>query len=153
MHGIPLNYDTTPLDALGIPVIIHDKPGQHKPWDYRGRDDFSTFAALNHYCCQQAIDAKKKELSITDTVEFCHQYVTQPSLTPTDCLIHALHTLTAAMHHTSEVNSKQQLLVIKQLSRLFHTWSDTKTTTYTNPKEMPKLTPSDVTRLPQESPV
>ena len=92
-------------------------------------------------------------VSITDTIKFHHQYLTQPGLTPTDRLIHAIHTLTVAIHYTPEVNSEQQLLAIYHMRRLFHTWRDTSTTTSPNPKDIPTLTLSAVTRPPKEPPV
>ena len=121
LHVRPFNYYATPLVPLGIPVIMHNKPSRRKSWDYRQRNDFSAGVALKHYCCQLTIDAETKAVSITDTVEFCHQYLTQPGLTPTDLLIHAIHTLTSAMHHTPAVNSTQHLQEINHMHRLFQT--------------------------------
>ena len=131
---------------------MHNKPSRRKYWYYRGHHCFISGVAFNHYCCQQAIDAETKAVSSTDTVKFCRQYLTQPSLAPTDILIHALRTLTYAMHHTPAVNSEQQLLSIYPLHCLFHIWRYTKTTTSPEPNNVPILTPSDVTRLPQYSP-
>ena len=121
LHGRPFNYDATPLGPLGIPIIIHNKSDRCKSWYYRGQYFFSAGAALNHCRCQRAIDAETKNMSITDKLKFRHQYLTQPGLTPTDCIINLLHILTAAMHHTPSVNSKQQLLAIDHLRHLFHT--------------------------------
>ena len=151
LHGRPFNYDATPLVPLEIPVIVHNKPSQRKLWGYRRRYGFSAGATLNSYRCQQAIDADTKEVSITDTVKFHQQYLTRPSLTPTDHLIHALHTLISAMYHTPSVNSEHQLPAINNLRCLFHTWRDTKTTTSPKPNYVPPLTPSYVTCPPQDS--
>ena len=70
LRGRLFNYDTIPLSPLWIPVIIQNKPSRCKSWDYIGRNGFSTGVDLNHYCCQRAIDAKTKALSITETIEF-----------------------------------------------------------------------------------
>ena len=153
LDGRPFNYYATPLGPLGIPVIIHSKPSQCKSWYYRGRNGFSAGFALNHYRCQRALDTETKVVYITDTVEFCHQYLTQPGLTPTDRLIHALHKRTSTMHHAPEVNSEHQLQAIYHLRRLFSTWRDTKTATSAEPNDIPKLTHSDFNRLPQDLPV
>ena len=112
LHGRPFNYDATPIGPLGIPFIMQNKPSQQKYSYSRGRNGLSAGVALIHYLCQLAIDAETKAVSITDTVKFLHQYLTQPGLTPTDRLIHALHTLTSAMHHTPAVNSAHQLKAI-----------------------------------------
>ena len=31
----PFNFDATPLNPLGIPIIIHDKSGIRRSWDFR----------------------------------------------------------------------------------------------------------------------
>ena len=103
LHVRPFNSDATPLGPLGILVIMHNKRSRHKSWDYREHNGFSAGIALNHYCCKRAIDANMKAVSITDTVKFSHQYLTKTGLTPTDCLIHALHSLISAMNHAPEV--------------------------------------------------
>ena len=121
-HGRPFIYNATPLGPLGIPVIIHNKPSQQKSWDFRGRGSFSAGAALNHYRCQHAIDAGTKAMVISDTVEFRHQYLTQPGLTPLDSIIHALHTLTSALHQAPSITSDAQLQAIDQLRTLFDAW-------------------------------
>ena len=132
---------------------MHNKPSRRKYWYYRGHHCFISGVAFNHYCCQQAIDAETKAVSSTDTVKFCRQYLTQPSLAPTDILIHALRTLTAEMRHTPELKSAYQLQAIDHLRRLFQNWQETKTTTSPKHNAISKLTRSDVTRLPQYSPV
>ena len=68
LHVRSFNYDATPLGPLGISFIMHNKPSRLKYWDYRGRNGFSAGVVLNHYRCQQAIDAETKAVSITDTV-------------------------------------------------------------------------------------
>ena len=119
LHGSTFNYDTTPIGPLGIPVIIHNKPIRRKSWDYIRRNSFSAGVSLNHYYCQQAIDAKMKAVLITDTIEFHHHYLTQPSLTPQDRLIHALQTPTFEMNHAPAIQSAQELQAINHLQHLF----------------------------------
>ena len=153
MHDRPFNYDATPLGPLGIPVIIHNKPIRLKSWNYIIRDGFGAGAVLNNYLCQRAIDIETKVVSIMDTVNFRHKYLTQTGLTPTDRLIHAFHTLTSAMYHAPAVNSEEHLLAIEDLHCLFHTWGDTKTKNYPETHDVPMLKPYDVTCRSQYSPI
>ena len=149
----PFNYDDTPLGPLGITVIIHNKPCQRKYWDYRGRNGFSASVAFNYYCCQQSIDAETKAVSITDTIEFFHHHLNQPSITPQDRFIHVLETLTAEMHHTLDIHIAQHLQEIDHLYHLFQYWQETKTTASPQPRTILKVTWPDVTRPPQDTTV
>ena len=45
-------YDATPLGPLGINVIMHNKPGVRKSWDFRGKDGWSVGVLMEHYRCQ-----------------------------------------------------------------------------------------------------
>ena len=49
-HGT-FNFDAAPMGPIGRPVIIHNKSGKHKQWDFRGCKGFSIGPALNHYQC------------------------------------------------------------------------------------------------------
>ena len=151
LHGRLFNYDATPLGPLGIPVIIHNKPRWRKYRDYRGRNGFSASVALNHYRFQRAIDTKTKVVSIMDTIEFCHNYLTQTSIKPEDCLIHALQTLTASMHDKPYIHSAQHLQEIDHLRHIFQAWQETNTNPSPNPHAIPKVTRPDVTRPPQDT--
>ena len=47
--NVPFNFDATPLGPLGCPIIIHDKPGCCRSWDFCGRKGFNVGPALSHY--------------------------------------------------------------------------------------------------------
>ena len=96
---------------------------------------------------------RRKESPSQTQLSFRHQYLTQPGITPTDRLINELHTLTAAMHHAPEVNIARQLQAIEHLCCLFQTWREKNNTTSPKDNAIPKLTRSDVTLPPQDSPV
>ena len=43
------NLDDTPLDLLVSPIIIHNKPGTRRYWDFLGCKGFTIGPALEHY--------------------------------------------------------------------------------------------------------
>ena len=75
----PFNFDATPIDPLGCPIVIHNKPGCCKSWDFRGHKGFNVCNALNHYRCFHVMDGVTKALCYSDTIEFLHNYLTQPN--------------------------------------------------------------------------
>ena len=76
------DYTATPLGTIGCKIIIHTTSNTRKSWDQRGRGGFSVGPALQHYRCIQAIDRKTNALIVIDTVEYLHEYLTQPHVTP-----------------------------------------------------------------------
>ena len=74
-------YAATPLVTIGCKMVIHTTSNNRKSWYQRGRKVFSVGPTLHHYCYIQAIDRKTKTLLITDTSEYLHEYLTQPSVT------------------------------------------------------------------------
>ena len=58
--NVPLNFKATPFAPLGIPIVIHNKPGTLRSWDFRGRKGFTISPALEHYRCFQVADATTK---------------------------------------------------------------------------------------------
>eukprot|EP00804_Cyclotella_cryptica_P000822 CCRYP_001069-RA/>CCRYP_001069-RA protein AED:0.19 eAED:0.19 QI:0/0/0/1/1/1/2/0/711 len=138
-HG-PLNYDTTPLGPMGCPVIIHNKVTTRKSWDFRRREGFSIGPALLHYRCFQVVDASTKTLAISNTVEFRHSYLRQPTVTYKDRLLHAINFLSTAIADASAHALDTQLAAIDALRNLFAKW-------HTSPSSnLP--TPADIQRDP-----
>ena len=54
------NFYATKLAPLGSPIIIYNKPGTHRSWDFRGRKGFTIGPALEHYRRFQVVDATTK---------------------------------------------------------------------------------------------
>ena len=50
--------------------------------------------ALQHYRCHTIVDKSTRAVQISDTVEFRHQHLTQPKVTPMDRIVHGVNTLT-----------------------------------------------------------
>ena len=52
---------------------------------------------LESYLYFKVVDSKTKDTSISKTVEFMHSYLTQPTLTPVDRILHAVRLLACAL--------------------------------------------------------
>ena len=87
------NYDTTPLGPLGCPLMIHKKKSNGKSWGFRSKEGWSVGVLFEHYRCQLVIPEDTREINVSDTVEFLHHFITTPTLTPEDCILHDLNTL------------------------------------------------------------
>ena len=121
----PFNYDATPLGPLGIKVLIHKKASDRHSWDFRAKEGWSVGVTLEHYRCQRVIPKDTKSEMVSDTVEFRHHDLTQPSVTPDDRLLHGLQLLTAALEGKPTSTSAEQLEAIAMLQKALGQWENT----------------------------
>ena len=112
----------TSLVPLGICVISHDKPSKRKSWSLRRKDGWIVGVSLEHYRCQRFIPKDSRALSISDTIEFCHQHLTQPSVTAEDRVLHWMQQLTLALQESPYSNSSEQLEAIQALQNALGKW-------------------------------
>ena len=82
------SYNHTPLGPLGYRVIIQKNVGARCTWDFRGKDGWGVGVSFWHYRCQRVVAKATKAEQISDTVEFRHQYLTQPTITSDDRVLH-----------------------------------------------------------------
>ena len=118
----PFNFDATPLGPIGCRVLIHNKPSTRASWAFRARDGFYIGPDLQHYRCFQVVDTTTKSTLISDTVEFRHEYLAQPTSTHVDLLIHALHFLSSTLKETPTAAIYAQLDAINKICDLFQNW-------------------------------
>jgi hypothetical protein len=116
------DFAATPMGPMGCRILIHSKPDKRKSWDFRARDGYNIGPALEHYRCYRAIDAKTKAELVSDTVEFLHSYLTQPTVTPADRITHALQLLAATIKQALPIVTANQLKALEDLQGLFDTW-------------------------------
>ena len=105
----PFDFNKTPLRPVGRHVLIHTKPGTRHSWDFRA----------NSYRCFKLVKSDNKSQVISDTVEFRHSYVTVPSQSPEDKIIHGLQVVAGAISGAPPPTSISQLDAIANLRDLF----------------------------------
>ena len=117
------SYNHTLLKPLGCKVIIHKKTGNRHSWDFRGKHGWNVGVSLKHYCCQLVVAKYTTAVQVSDTIEFRHHYLTQPSVTPEDIILHGMDTLPCNLEDAPTAACYAQLSVIADLHDLFHCWS------------------------------
>ena len=139
------SYNHTPLGPLGCRVLIHKKTGNRNSWDYRGAEGWGYGVAEYHYRCQKVISKATKATQVSDTVEFRHHHITQPSLTSDDRILHGVLTLTGALKKAPTVACDAQLRAIAELRNVLQGWSGEKDFTRAQPPS--KLPPAALPRV------
>ncbi|KAL7536213.1 hypothetical protein ACHAWF_005402, partial [Thalassiosira exigua] len=118
------DYHATPLGPLGCGVFIHHKPSVRRSWDFRANRDWNVGTSLEHYRCHSVVSSAIRETSIADTVEFRHHYLTQPTLSPEDRLLHGMNTLSCTLKDAPSVGCDAQLQALAKLRDFFHHWAE-----------------------------
>ena len=78
--------------------MIHKKHSVRNTWNFCGKYGWSLGCSLDHYWCQRVAPKDTKAVQIYDTLEYRHHYLTQPTLTPKDHVLHGLQRLTCALY-------------------------------------------------------
>jgi hypothetical protein len=129
----PFDHSATPLLPLGCPLITHNKPATCHIWDFRGSDGLYACISLKHYHCHHVIDGKSKSLRISDTVDFRHHYLTIPTVTSANTIVHSLDAISNAITNAPSTTRDTQLHTISTLCNLFSWWEKPRTSTTITP--------------------
>ena len=115
----PYNYNVTPIKLLGCHVLIHTNPNNRKSWKFCSCKGLNVGPAFHHYRCYHIVYQETKATLYFDTVDFCHYYITQPTVTPEYCIVHAVNLLTCAIKYVPAPTLHSQIDALKYLQDLF----------------------------------
>ena len=110
----PFNFDATLISPMGCPVIIHNNPSTRKYSDFRGRTGFNINPELNHYRCFCLAYSVTKALLFSDTVEFMHDYLSQPTDSESDRIACAIKFFSCAGKDATATICYEQLTALEQ---------------------------------------
>jgi hypothetical protein len=91
------DYNSNPFAPLGCKVKAHVTPGACKTWAPHTASGYYIGNAWEHYPCHEVYISDTKSIHMCLPVFFKHKYLTMPSLTLLDALIHAADNLTDAI--------------------------------------------------------
>ena len=109
------NYDATPLGPLGFTVMIHKKTSNQKSWDFRSKEGWSVGVSFEHYRCQLVIPADTIDINVSDTVELLRHFITTPTLTPEDRILHGINTLSNEIQDKPSATYETHIQAITKL--------------------------------------
>ena len=87
-------------------------------WDQRGQEGYTIGPALEHYQCFRVVENQRKELLLSNTVEFLHAYRAQPKITPEDRILHAIHFIYSALKDVPSTLFNYQLSAIDSICNI-----------------------------------
>ncbi|MGV7235206.1 MAG: hypothetical protein ACQ9ET_03015, partial [Nitrosomonadaceae bacterium] len=112
----PFDYNKMPLAPMGCNVQIHEKTDKRGTWAYHSIDGWYIRTSPEHYRTQICIAKKTKESRATDTVQFNHKRITNPTLTHGDKIMKAV---ADCMKHVrgKGLSTKQQVEDLVQIMK------------------------------------
>ena len=111
----PFNYEATPVGPLGCDIIAHMKTRTRHSWEFRGAAGWNVGVALKHYRFHTIVAKATRAAQVSETVEFRHHYLTQPTVTPMYRIVNGVTTLTCALHDAPTISYENHLAVIQAL--------------------------------------
>jgi hypothetical protein len=75
---------------MGCEAQVHEKTNKHSTWSYHSVDGWCLFTSPEHYCTHNCHVKHTKSKRLSDTVQFQHKCITNPSITHADKVMHAL---------------------------------------------------------------
>ena len=115
------------------------KKGTRNSWYFRGAAGWYVGVALQHYQCHNIVDKATRAVQISDTVEFRHQHLTQPEVTPMDRIVHGVSTLTCALKDAPQIVCDNHLFAIHALQQAVQHWTTTTTATRAQPRPILRI--------------
>ena len=79
--------------------------------------------SFEHYRCQLVIPADTREINVSDTVEFLHQFITTPTLPPEDRILHGINTLSSSIQDRTTATYAAQIQSITKLRHICTGWA------------------------------
>jgi hypothetical protein len=116
------DFDKTPLGLVSCRILIHAKPATWRSLDFCAKPGFYIGPALDSYCCFKLVKANTKSQVISDTIKFCHAYLSVPVPSAEDKIIHSLQVLARAIQGAPPPTSVSQLKAITALQEIFESW-------------------------------
>jgi hypothetical protein len=79
-----------PLAPMGCEAQVHEKTNKRSTWAYHLVNGWYLFTLPEHYCTHNCHIKHNKSKRVSDTVQFQHKRITNPSITHADKVMHAL---------------------------------------------------------------
>jgi hypothetical protein len=104
----PFDYKKMLLAPMGCEAQVHEKTNKHGTWAYHSVDGWYLFTSSEHYRTHNCHIKHTKSKQLSDTIQFHHKHITNPTITHADKVMHGLADCVKALHGmTSSTRNSQ----------------------------------------------
>jgi len=86
----PFDYNKMQLAPMGCEAQVHEKTDNRGTWAYHSVGGWYLFTSPEHYRTHNCHIKHTKSERLSDTVQFQHKRITNPTITHADKVMHAL---------------------------------------------------------------
>jgi len=113
--------DKMPLAPMGCKVQIHEKTDKRGTWLYHSVDGWYLSTSPEHYRVHNYYVKTTQAERLTDTIQFKHKNITNPTISPHDKIMQALANCKMALKGVMNENPNQQMEELQTLVNNAHT--------------------------------
>ena len=113
----PFDYNKMPLAPMGCNVQVHEKSDSRGTWAFHSVDGWYLQTSPEHYRTHKCHIKHTNSERFSDTVEFQHKRITNPSVTPADKVMNAISSCIHTVRGMPAFKSNQDL---QQLHSVLH---------------------------------
>jgi len=104
----PFNYNKMSLAPMGCTAQIHEKSDKRGTWQYHTVDGWYLNTSPIHYRTHVCHIKKTKKERLTDTVQFQHKRITNPTISHADKVMHAIQQVIREIKKLGGVENSQE---------------------------------------------
>jgi hypothetical protein len=117
----PFDYNKMPLAPMGCEVQIHEKTDKRGTWSYHSVDGWYLATSPEHYRVHNCYVKTTQAERLTDTIQFKHKNITNPTISPHDKIMQALANCKTALQGMLNDKSNQEMEELQTIVTNAHT--------------------------------
>eukprot|EP00956_Cyclotella_meneghiniana_P036650 scaffold128493_cov64-Cyclotella_meneghiniana.AAC.1 len=114
MNG-PFDYNKMPLAPLGCNVQVHEKADKRGTWAFHSVDGWYVQTSPEHYRTHKCYIKSTKSERLSDTVQFQHKRITNPTVSPKDKLMNAIAACQQALNNATNDKSNNEINMLQAI--------------------------------------
>ena len=111
----PFDYNKMPLAPMGCAAQIHEKSDKRGTWQYHSVDGWYLNTSPLHYRTHVCHIKETKKERLTDTVQFQHKRITNPTVSHADKVMHAIQQVIREIKNLGGIANSQEARDLQQL--------------------------------------
>ena len=113
----PFDYNKMPLAPMGCKVQVHEKTDKRGTWAFHSVDGWYLSTSHEHYRTHKCHIKDTRSERFSDTVQFQHKEITNPTITPHDKVMRALSECAKAIKGIKNIDASQDKRDIQRISQ------------------------------------
>ena len=114
MNG-PFDYNKMPLAPLGCNVQVHEKADNRGTWAFHSVDGWYVQTSPEHYRTHKCHIKSTRSDRLSDTVQFQHKRITNPSVSAKDKLMNAIAACQLALNNATNDKSNNDISMLQSI--------------------------------------